>query len=67
MNEWQQRIGWCEAAGMTRRQIAEYCDLAYSSLSDIANGASKEPRGMAAVRLHELSERHRPADAAQAA
>jgi len=63
-NNWKERIAWCEAAGMTRQQIAAQCGLAYSSLSDIANGASKEPRGMAAVKLYKLSESKKPRSAA---
>lgn len=55
MSTWKERVLFVEAAGKTRQEIAEYIGLAYSSLNDIVSGATKEPRGMAAVRLYELA------------
>lgn len=70
---WQERISACEAAGISRKQIAEFCDVPYSTLNDLALGYTKEPKGMAAVKLFNLSEphlgsyRHAQAEARQAA
>lgn len=55
---WKERIAACEAAGLTRKQIAEYCGVPYSTLNDLALGYTKEPKGMAAVKLFNLSEPH---------
>lgn len=55
MNEqWSDRIRALEAAGLSQKQIAEATRLAVSSISDLKNGASKRPTGLAAVRLHQL-------------
>lgn len=53
---WQERIAAIESAGITRGQIADHCGLPYSTLNDLALGRTKEPKGMAAVRLFALSE-----------
>lgn len=55
---WEERIAACEAAGITRKQIAEVCGVPYSTLNDLALGYTKEPKGMAAVKLFSLSEPH---------
>ncbi len=56
-NIWIERVLWCERAGLSRAEIADSCGLSYSSLGDLMRGATREPRGMAAVRLWQLSER----------
>lgn len=53
-NDWQSKIALIEASGLTRKDICDACDIAYSTLSEIANGGSKEPRGIKAVKLHDL-------------
>jgi hypothetical protein len=42
------------ATGMLQSEIGEACGLATSTISDLANKRSAEPRGDAAVALHEL-------------
>lgn len=54
MNDWAQRIRDLEGAGWSLTRLAGEIGLAVSSVSDLKNGLSKEPRGMAAVKLHEL-------------
>lgn len=60
---WKERISWCEASGLTRKEIAEICGMSYSALCDVVNGNTQEPRGMAAVRLYKESEKHCPVTA----
>lgn len=36
------------------QQVADRCGLSASAVYDIGSGRTREPRGMAAVRLHEL-------------
>lgn len=38
----------------TVQQVADRCGLSASAVYDIGSGRTREPRGMAAVRLHEL-------------
>lgn len=52
--DWQGLIGKLEEAGWSRKSIAEYCRVPYTTLCDIANGSSKAPRGILAVRLHAM-------------
>ena len=59
-SDWKKRVLWCERAGLSRAEIAESCGLSYSSLGDLMRGATREPRGMAAVKLYHLSERLGP-------
>jgi transcriptional regulator with XRE-family HTH domain len=54
MVTWAERIRALQASGMTLKQIGESVGLSTSSVSDIANDRSSEPRGDAAVKLHEL-------------
>lgn len=49
---------------MTRKEIAEYCGMAYSTLNDLVTGRTQEPRGLAAVKLYYLSEKNKPSEAA---
>lgn len=54
MNDWSDRIKSLESAGWTLTQIAQEIGLSLSGLSDLKQGRSAEPRGMAAVNLHRL-------------
>jgi hypothetical protein len=54
MITWQERIEDLEGVGMTREEIAKSCGMALSTLGDIATGRTKEPRGDAAVAMHQL-------------
>lgn len=56
-NPWAQKIADLEAAGWSLTGIGQEIELSPQSLSDIKQGRSKEPRGMAAVRLHALHAR----------
>ncbi len=53
-NDWQARIADLEAAGYSLTGIGQQIGLSPQSLSDIKQGRSRAPRGMAAVRLHAL-------------
>ena len=57
MTTWPQRIEQLEAAGWSLTRISAEIELSPQALSDVKQGRSKEPRGMAAVRLHELHAR----------
>lgn len=54
MLTWQSRIRELQAAGLTLAEIGELTGLSTSSVGDIASGRSTQPRGDAAVALHEL-------------
>lgn len=45
---------------MSRKAIADAVGMSYSALCDVVNGNTKEPRGMAAVKLHALAQSIRP-------
>lgn len=64
---WAERIADLEAAGWSLTQIGKDIELSPQSLSDIKQGRSKEPRGMAAVKLHALHARVCGGDDRQAA
>jgi transcriptional regulator with XRE-family HTH domain len=51
---WPERIAALESAGWSLTELAKTIGLSVQSLSDVKQGRSKEPRGMAAVRLHSL-------------
>lgn len=53
---WAEKIADLEAIGWSLTGIGQAIELSPQSLSDIKQGRSKEPRGMAAVRLHQLHE-----------
>lgn len=53
---WQELIRACEDH-IPRKQLAEDCGIPYSTLSDIANGRTMEPRGVSAIRLHDAYKR----------
>ena len=60
MKSWAQRITELEAAGWSLTGIAEDIGSSQQALSELKQGRSKEPRGMAAVKLHALHERECP-------
>lgn len=73
MTTWSSRIRDLQGTDLTLAEIAERIGLTPSAVGDLATGRTEEPRGDAAVKLHELhrercgkerTERHRskPAD-----
>lgn len=54
---WPTAVADLERCGFTIKKISEEVGLAISSVSDLKRGASQSPRGMAAVKLHELHQR----------
>lgn len=54
MKTWPQKITELESAGWSINAIAAHIGLSAQALSDIKQGRSKEPRGMAAVNLHAM-------------
>lgn len=54
MNNWQQMIEALEQRGLSKRDIATRCGMAYSTFCELARGDLKEPTGMRAVKLHAL-------------
>lgn len=54
MKSWAERITELEAAGWSLTGIADRIGSSQQALSELKQGRSKEPRGMAAVNLHEL-------------
>lgn len=62
---WSDKIRALEKAGWSQAALSEAIGITPQSISDIKNGRTKAPTGMAAVRLHDLySTRARPAAAA---
>lgn len=51
---WKECIAALEAAGWSLTELGRVISLSPQSLSDIKQGRSNSPRGMAAVRLHNL-------------
>ncbi len=51
---WTTVVSDLEARGWSVTEIARANDKSPQSISDIKHGRTKEPNGMAAVRLHEL-------------
>lgn len=51
---WSEKVIALEAAGWTLTALAGACGKSVSWVSDIKQGRTKEPGGMAAVRLHNL-------------
>lgn len=51
---WSERIAALESAGWSLTELAKTIGMSPQALSDIKQGRSNEPRGMAAVRLHSL-------------
>jgi hypothetical protein len=54
MDTWADKISVLEARGWSLTGIGKAIELSPQALSDIKQGRSTEPRGMAAVRLHNL-------------
>lgn len=54
MLDWSQCIKALEANGWTLTNLAREVGISVSGLSDIKQGRSSEPRGMVAVKLHDL-------------
>lgn len=59
MNDWADRIKAIQASGLSLTEIAKEVGISVGSLSDLKQGRSSEPRGMAAVNLHALYERRK--------
>lgn len=57
MQTWAERIAELESIGWSLTKIGAEIGLSAQALSDIKQGRSKEPRGMAAVNLHALHAR----------
>lgn len=64
--EWSQVVRDIEAQGWSLTQIGDAIGLSVASVSDIKQGRTKEPRGMAAVELHKLHAQLRDAPVEQA-
>lgn len=54
MKPWSERIADLQRNGWSLTALGKAIGLSPQSLSDIKHGRCNEPRGMAAVRLHEL-------------
>lgn len=55
--DWSDIIRALEKQGLTLTEIGTHVGLSVSSLSDLKNGRTREPTGMAAVRLHAMWKR----------
>ena len=51
---WPEKIKALEESGMTLTAIGEAIGLTPGAVSDVKQGRTSNPRGMAAVRLHQL-------------
>ena len=56
MSYWNDGIANLIASGVTVKEIADKTGLAISTVYDLKNGHSSEPRGMAAVELNRMFE-----------
>jgi len=54
MDTWAEKIAVLETRGWSLTAIGKAIELSPQALSDIKQGRSTEPRGMCAVRLHNL-------------
>lgn len=54
MENWSVRIRELEAKGWTLARIGRVVGLSSGAISDLKQGYSKKPTGMAAVKLHAL-------------
>lgn len=54
MPTWSERIAALESAGWSLTGLAREVGISPQALSDVKQGRTSEPRGMAAVRLHAL-------------
>lgn len=57
MENWAQKISRLQALGWSLTRLGRAIGLSPQALSDIKQGRTKAPAGMAAVRLHEIHER----------
>ena len=64
MSTWSDRIAALESAGWSLTGLAREIGISPQALSDIKQGRTIEPRGMAAVRLHALHQALPPSEAA---
>lgn len=55
---WPRAIGGLIATGMTQPQIAQACECGQSTISDMLNGKTTDPRTSLGLRLLSLCERH---------
>ena len=62
--DWATRITELEAAGMSLVAIGEKIGLSTGAVSDLKQGRTKAPGGMAAVRLYQLHQQHQDGKAA---
>jgi hypothetical protein len=54
MTTWADKIAALESAGWSLTGLGKAIVLSPQSLSDIKQGRTREPTGMAAVRLHQM-------------
>jgi len=54
MSTWAEMVVAAQSRGWTLKELAVELGIAYSTLCDIRRGETKEPTGMAAVRLHRI-------------
>lgn len=64
MNTWADKIAALEASGWSLTELGRAIGLSPQALSDIKQGRTNEPRGMAAVRLHAMQGQRPPAQEA---
>ena len=65
MDDWKAKIRALEAAGWSLTGLGEAIALSPQALSDIKQGRTRAPTGMAAVKLHNLySTSTKPSEAA---
>jgi len=54
---WQQIVKDIRQEGWTFQKIGDYCGLQRNSIHEIGTGATKEPKGEAAIKLQRLHKR----------
>lgn len=64
--DWQSIISELRERGMTQQQIAERCDCAQSTISDLARGVIKSPSYGIGVSLRRIARKAEPAAKAEA-
>lgn len=62
MKKWSVLIIELEKKGWSLVRIGKTVGLSPQAISDLKQGYSKEPRGMAAVRLHDLHKKETSSD-----
>lgn len=55
MDNWSDMIRSLEASGWSLAELGKAIELSPQALSDLKQGRSKAPTGMAAVKLHHLA------------